>query len=103
MRLFKIILAVYIVALSLVPCSDGIDKGHHEIANIEASSHSEAGHPDHAEECTPFCNCTCCGLALLTAADSFSFEIESSSSIDFFYKNSSAISLTYSIWLPPKI
>jgi hypothetical protein len=103
MNFFKIILAFYIVALSLVPCSDGIGKGHDEIANIENSTPSDADHPDHAESCTPFCNCTCCGLALLTSGDNFSFEIQTFSPIEFFYKNGTALSLSYSIWLPPKI
>ncbi|HXA02226.1 MAG TPA: DUF6660 family protein [Cytophagaceae bacterium] len=103
MRFFKIILAVYIVTLSLVPCSDGIGKSHDETANIEASTHSDAEYPDHAETCTPFCNCTCCGFAFMISGDTFSFESQTFSSIEFFHKNGTLLSLSYSIWLPPKI
>jgi hypothetical protein len=103
MNIFKIILAIYIIALSMVPCSDGISEAHDEIAHIGNSTPSDAGHPDHAETCTPFCNCTCCGLAFLVSEDNFSFEIQNFPSFEFFHKNAPLLSLSYSIWLPPKI
>jgi hypothetical protein len=102
MRFFKIILAVYIVALSLVPCSDGMGNGD-GIVKIAASAHSNTDHPDHAETCTPFCNCTCCGFAFLTSEDNFLFMTQNFSSVEFFHNNGTALSLSYSIWLPPKI
>jgi hypothetical protein len=102
MRFFKIILAVYLLGLSLVPCSDETtDKD--TIVTIEASSDSHSDHTGHEDNCTPFCNCSCCGVAVLIAQNFFLFEKPVFNSSELFYKPEAVLSISHSIWLPPKI
>ncbi len=51
------------LALSLVPCSDGMDFIHvdcNDSTEQVSDSHNHSDH-DHEDLCTPFCVCSCCG------------------------------------------
>lgn len=62
MKFFSLILSIYILALSLVPCTDGVVN---EVCGSEKIELSDSGHShehsNHSDDCTPFCTCTCCG------------------------------------------
>lgn len=63
MKIISYILSVYLLVLSLVPCSDSMVFIHSECeANTELVD-SNKNHSDHEHEdlCTPFCICACCG------------------------------------------
>lgn len=71
MRLFAIILSLYITILSLVPCNDSIILNAN-YSNVELSTF-EHGHNDSncQDGCTPLCICACCGtiITIPTAED----------------------------------
>lgn len=57
MKLLIVILAFFVFGLSTIPCTDGIS----EDDNITLTEN----HSDHSQDdCTPFCTCTCCGIAI---------------------------------------
>lgn len=57
---------MYILALSLVPCTDGVvnDVCGSQKIELSDSGHSHE-HSDHSDDCTPFCTCTCCGSVIV--------------------------------------
>lgn len=64
-KMTSLILALYTLVLSLVPCSDDISiisGGDHSISSIEDHSHSHESETQ--DSCTPFCICQCCGSSI---------------------------------------
>ncbi len=56
------IFGFYLMALTLMPCGDVVDKTASEISSY--SSHRDDKGPDHCtqELCAPFCSCNCCSI-----------------------------------------
>lgn len=77
MKIFFVIFSFYILALSLMPCTD--------MANISVSAQEQFltkdgqevnhDHTDQEDTCSPFCACSCCGAIYVAAKhwSSFSF------------------------------
>jgi hypothetical protein len=93
---------MYILVLSLAPCSDSVecDEG-----NKTEQSHNNHKHEN--ESCTPFCICACCGQH---AFSKFNYPAEQSILKPENLCNSKAIytqtfisQFSASIWQPPKI
>ena len=60
LKLFTIILSIYVTCLTLVPCSDFENTHSDEELSIEAThEHDHSGDCDD-DTCTPFCMCACC-------------------------------------------
>lgn len=101
------ILVVYLLALSLVPCSDPsgrCDDMAPEVAEASGSHHHhDGGGNDH---CSPFCACTCCGISVVVSEYSFPAlepPLQLNSSQEVVIHDSSFVS-TYlgNIWEPPR-
>lgn len=105
-RIFTIIFSMYIMALSVMPCSDVHGECNHN-SELVNKAH-DPDHPrDHDDMCSPFCACTCCNTLIninlmnvdLKFKSPQASELIQFSLADFFY-----ISNIYSkIWQPPKI
>ncbi|QQS95532.1 DUF6660 family protein [Sphingobacterium spiritivorum] len=108
MKCLIVIWAFYFVALSVVPCSDDINK-----CEDVSSSRQNAEDPllhDHNQDqddyCSPFCQCSCCSVTLAV----FHFEILhisepfSQFTSDHVAITDSFVVRTYSggIWQPPQ-
>lgn len=92
------ILCMYILALSVTPCTDGSNEECKE--QVEHHDHSE----DEDDGCTPFCSCSCCG-SLFTFSDSatyLSFNIKISEKVDS-YSTHYFGSYLEEIWHPPAV
>ncbi|HWK99620.1 MAG TPA: DUF6660 family protein [Parapedobacter sp.] len=63
MRVFFSILAIYMMAVFLMPCADRYKMEAFQIHNeaAEATLQGSHDHPDNADACSPFCLCNCCG------------------------------------------
>lgn len=65
MKVFFSILAFYMMAVFVMPCTDVQQKEHvHDFAHSQPLSEGEHQDHDHNEEkdfCSPFCLCSCCG------------------------------------------
>jgi hypothetical protein len=64
MKIFSSIMAIYMLVLFLIPCSDSYEQ---DAFNIPTTSHKlsdqgEHQHKEHSDCCSPFCVCGCCGV-----------------------------------------
>ncbi len=106
MRFFMIIFSIYFLALSIMPCGDIHHPGSNENTQSEISSpgHSDAGH---ADLCSPFCTCSCCGTSMAFKL----FEYFNASLFNTLYISKQIVSRDIffissffdKIWQPPKI
>ncbi len=105
MRLFSFILSIYVLALSVVPCSDGIAHKLDDVdANIEVSQTEHDHNPsDHSDYCTPFCSCSCCGslTTVPTGHQIGEVKILASTTYLFPYKFDYSSDYTEGVWHPP--
>jgi hypothetical protein len=104
MNLFRIIFSVYLIALTLVPCTDTLGV-HKENVHAE-TTHSDANHAnEHEDTCPPLCSCNCCGVSgVFFFQESISFEVVSYNEKIKIPLNQSAVSFfAHTIWQPPKI
>ncbi|MET2995102.1 DUF6660 family protein [Flavobacterium columnare] len=108
MRLLYIILSVYFLILSGLPCLDMIEDersmAQSITTNLQDKNHS---HTDD-DLCSPFCVCNCCGTQILVYQSIISYDFETFSIINTKNKESLYKSVFYtnfynSIWQPPKI
>jgi len=99
-KLFAALLAVFFSVLFTAPCNDapGRSTTHTTVSSKAAQTH--------ADLCSPFCTCSCCGVQLAAADLRFYgftpifqarySEITDSPREQFF-------NIIYGIWQPPKI
>lgn len=102
MKFFACILSVYVLTLTIIPCVDVCQNKY--IQNVELSkSASDSQHPN-ADQCSPFCTCTCCTLSIVFQDCSIQFScLPIYKEHQTAYKSSYISSLHSSIWQPPKI
>lgn len=101
-----IILSVYLLALSNMPCADmEVNSAAHKIAQF--SSEANHSHDKQNDLCSPFCVCNCCGAQVLSYQNHIIFDFPvafSLISIQLPTYNSVFASNFYgSIWQPPQI
>jgi hypothetical protein len=97
-KLLTLIFAVLTLALSTVPCTDGI--------NETADTFQTENHSDHSDDgCTPFCTCACCGIAIPFEVLVFENEQLNITLIShtFNYENLFTQGYANSIWHPPAV
>ncbi len=108
MKLFCFIFYIYLVFLSVLPCSDREEcaKNNKIEQTVFAANHHQYSHQ--AEQCTPFCICSCCGvngfelqtpLFKFTEKKGFINKEKQNSIYAFVYSNE----FTSNIWQPPKL
>ncbi|GGE90765.1 hypothetical protein GCM10010984_05620 [Chishuiella changwenlii] len=103
MKWFTKILLIYIMALLVVPCSDAKNC---EQTLEETTTVAHFHNQDNEDNCTPFCECICCGIPITN----YQFrQIEEPIPLQFTASNKIIIraynvTSTYagSIWQPPK-
>ncbi|WP_461131616.1 DUF6660 family protein [Spirosoma aerophilum] len=108
-----ILLAFYLLGLSLWPCADELlfpsGTAATSYATLAAASIPQPGssHP-HQDQCTPFCSCTCCAVALTTIIF-FSYSLTRSVDISpvrvvtFPYTPIHWADQASAIWQPPQL
>ena len=106
MKFLLYMFGIYIVALSIMPCSDASNDCNSEMPyRIQVAGHDHKD--DTRDVCTPFCTCTCCRT--ITGSKT-AFRIAEllkpieATSIAYPFGNFSFVSNYYgNIWQPPKI
>ncbi len=104
MKLLTLIWALYLVALSLAPCSDAVNNCEDNAIVEQTDNHDH--NKDQDDNCTPFCHCACCSINI--AVYNFSLE-EALRTPEYFVEKKTIfrdISHTAdyygNIWQPPK-
>ena len=105
MKTIAYILSLYITALSLVPCADGMVPLSVKYA-IEEDAFGEHHHSeDHKDDCTPFCICVCCGSMIVFSNDAPQLndkvDISRVGSFQFYFDYS--FDYNHGVWHPPVI
>jgi len=109
MKLRIFILAFFILALSLLPCSDYAPFSHTDEQPTIAynnTDHHDDSHAQQSDLCSPFCTCNCCGRTIATflAFDVFVPNVPTGiqKANDIFYKAPDYYNALDAIWQPPK-
>lgn len=109
MRWSLIIGAVYLLGLSLVPCSDTFNRCEERVPVAENAPYEEHSHSNDADDhCSPFCYCACCSISL-NLYHFNSFTVQEPLSLSYLEEKViwpySDFRSSYfgSIWQPPKI
>ncbi len=107
------LLAVFVLALNWVPCSDAYNECGSTALLSHSTSDADQADPhqhsdDHDDSCSPFCTCACCGVSFTN----LTFNVKPSIQEDlpeYFEKQFVARSISFqssffgNIWQPPKI
>lgn len=106
MKWLAILLSIYLLALSNMPCAD---MEVNSIAHKKAQFASEANHSHDKDNdlCSPFCACNCCGAQVLSYQSVITFNFPLANSIILsplpVYTSVFASNFYGSIWQPPQI
>lgn len=105
MKNFWLIFSVFLLSLSVYPCSDS-DECENAV-KTEVSKNDNHKHNQETEHCTPFCTCSHCpASAFYQQLAAVSFEKESvtfEQSPTNHYTSIFAEEISLAIWQPPKI
>ena len=63
MKLFVVILSLFTITLSAIPCDDDLSVGTDLTSSISQDSHGDS-HSD-VDACSPFCTCVCCATVVV--------------------------------------
>jgi len=102
MRFLSFLCVLIVLVLNFVPCADAHETEETQTAVAAPSGQQES--PSHADDCTPFCHCSCCASTVvvkLTASPAVPFKISTSAYVPHFEGNSMDVSLP--IFQPPKV
>ncbi|AZB09047.1 hypothetical protein EG344_09565 [Chryseobacterium sp. G0162] len=107
MNLLRWILAIYFMALSLMPCEDlshPLNSGNKSISLSISETHST----DQGDICSPLCACSCCQMTVSAFKMDPLLELPEQIPAYFskkilFHKNDFAYQIYDPIWQPPKI
>lgn len=105
MKLLTIILASYLIVLSLLPCSDkrNVAVSGKENRKISVLVNYQRDHHK-TDNCTPFCHCSCCSTTVLFQTVAVVNAHEWKTSIQKVYFVESFVSHDEkSIWQPPQL
>ncbi|MBB4802812.1 hypothetical protein HNP37_002887 [Flavobacterium nitrogenifigens] len=106
MKWIAILLSVYLMALSNMPCADmEVNSAMHKTAQF--SSEESHSHDKDNDLCSPFCACNCCGAQVLSYQTPIIFEFPKVCDIISIaipnYNSVFASNFYGSIWQPPQL
>jgi len=108
MKWLVIIWTFYLVAISMLPCSDYSNRCEDRPLTTQTSNQEHDHNRDSDDSCTPFCHCSCCSISIAFTDVSIVPHLEKTSPSFFakklFWNNDFFVS-AYSgnIWQPPRI
>jgi len=103
MKFFAAIMALVVLALSVMPCADKPDTFNPGKIKSEINTSNHQNCPQ-TDSCSPFCQCSCC------AGFTLNHSVASISSIQLFpdketgrFLSSAAINIALPVWQPPQL
>lgn len=111
MKFLNIILSIYLVALSCLPCADleVSSAAHTDAHELAKTTHDSEGHSHGNDKdlCSPFCSCNCCGSQIVSYFNvmSCNFTVVSKEIKTQLPSYTSKFTSNFygSIWQPPQI
>jgi hypothetical protein len=99
------IFCIYIMALTIMPCTDSITC--EESSSNHTSTHQHDHGDDESDTCSPFCVCACCGISgfVFESPKIYIQRVQKINSPELIssYNSQFHSSYFYSFWQPPKI
>ena len=103
MKFFAAIMALVVLALSVMPCADEADAFNPGNIKSEITTSNHQNNPQ-TDNCSPFCQCSCC------AGVTLNHSVASISSIQLFpdkktarFLSLAAINIALPVWQPPQL
>jgi len=115
MKTLASILAMFLLGLSLVPCSDtavsallsNTNPIQFHVSTSEHDHGSDADDTEHVDFCSPFCSCSCCGLHIVSTGEVvhssmifYHLEFDQDS---FAYTSPIYFGFLKNVWQPPQL
>lgn len=106
MKWIAIIMSIYLMALSNMPCADmEVNSAMHKTAQF--SSEENHSHDKDNDLCSPFCTCNCCSVQILSYQTPIIFEFPKVCDLISIalpsYNSVFASNFYRSIWQPPQL
>lgn len=106
MRLFVFIFSTYLLALSIMPCTD-MQNGQDDRSSHQLEQ-TRDNHSDSSDLCSPFCLCSCCGtvsenLLQFEAFDFSKAKTNATLQLTSYYNPYFIAGFYGNIWQPPKV
>jgi len=101
LKVLAIILSIYIVALTLVPCVDNYSESCRD--KQEFVKNDNNSHPLDIDLCSPLCCCSCCGTSISIILNIFIPNKIIPIILNFPNTVPKIAEIAYSFWQPPKI
>lgn len=104
MKIFAFIMAVVVLALSIMPCADDANAMNGSKAKTELTKSPHQKDSSQSEACSPFCQCSCCaGFSInhLVAAITSIPQYGGNPTSSFLPANVREVALP--IWQPPQL
>lgn len=103
MKLWAILLNLYLVLLSGMPCGDRSECEFGKEPQVSMAVNHD-GHQHSSETCTPFCSCSCCAASvIIQSAPQYDFSLPRHRSVAFHAPVAPLSHGHKAIWQPPKI
>jgi hypothetical protein len=107
MKWMNLILSIYLIALSFLPCADLEVNSLVHISKELSSDNENHSHNKEKDLCSPFCICNCCGAQISGYFPTITFDFPAVSAIIKLplptYKSILSANFFGSIWQPPQI
>ncbi|MCD9189561.1 MAG: hypothetical protein LUM44_24345 [Pyrinomonadaceae bacterium] len=108
MKIFCFILSIYILLLSLAPCSEmiGFAESLNEKSSPQTVLQTQHETNENGEDCSPFCICSCCHFSTVYQFKTFTITrkitVSPISRHENLYLNPYSNTFKNSVWQPPK-
>jgi hypothetical protein len=104
-RFFSIFFAIYIAAVTCMPCADGdVCADEQDMATELTVALADEHSGEEADFCSPFCVCSCCNSHVNQPRYfNFSFEPIESKTLYAATACSAVQRISYAIWQPPRL
>jgi hypothetical protein len=101
MKFISILLTLYTLSLSVMPCADGYTCS--DEAQESSLARSTEHDADEEDFCSPFCVCACCAQSVWTPHLVYETKVATNEQQTFIYELPNFSSQIQSIWQPPKL
>ncbi|HTN47225.1 MAG TPA: DUF6660 family protein [Flavipsychrobacter sp.] len=108
MKLLCSILAVMILVLSCIPCTDteGFTIQRGDVAAVQKADVNPDQSSEHQDLCSPFCQCACCAIAFalpIPAIPQVSFRVSVPEQLFASYLQQKPVGIAVPVWQPPRL
>ncbi|WP_425185811.1 DUF6660 family protein [Flaviaesturariibacter amylovorans] len=104
MRIFAFLMAVLVLALSMMPCADSDITGKQDPSHSLVKTSGDHQNDEPEDNCSPFCQCTCCaGFFLNHATAAIAYHPVLPPASRFPHPPAAILDRSLPVWQPPQL